>query len=226
MTFPEKIRKILFIKNMNQADLARLMETSETTVSRWIKGIKPRNKALNKLADILNVQLETLVNDDLTEDGTPDYNKFEEEQRKAIIHKEKVKTNLDYDSFDMNEFHKENIHEMLNLIERLKESNVSDEKILSQCVDESLLGIYRNVFLYTSQLDNILESVEKKKDCEKLYTEVFEVYSCFVTFAEELKISLEPLAKCAKKAKLEDFSKSLEKMASLDSRKRWKDMDI
>lgn len=62
MNFSEKIRKILFERNMNQADLAKLVGTSETTVSRWLKGVKPRERMMKMLSIALEIPLETLGN--------------------------------------------------------------------------------------------------------------------------------------------------------------------
>lgn len=227
MTFSEKIRKILFNKRINQATLANMVNTSETTVSRWVKGTAmPRKRLLKKISEVLEIDENTLLNDNLTETGNFDALSFEEQKREFAKADFKARQRLDYDAFEMNDLHKENIEAILNYIDKRKESNTSDESILREVLEKMSLSSYNNLFLFARQIYNIYENIDNGISLHQLKSEAFELYTSFFSFTEEIKIILEVFEKCARKSTLEDLSSALKLMLPLEQRKHWIDMDF
>ena len=59
-----RAKSLLYERNMLQADLARVMEISETRLSRILNGRdRPRETELARLAEELGVSAEELLND-------------------------------------------------------------------------------------------------------------------------------------------------------------------
>ena len=73
MKFKENLRYLRRCNNMSQDDLAKLFGyKSFTTVQKWEDGTAfPKVENLNKLAQIFNVELDHLLNLDLTTSKTP-----------------------------------------------------------------------------------------------------------------------------------------------------------
>ncbi len=54
------IKELRLKNNLTQKDLARLVDTNETTISRWERGQHPSVPALWKLARALNCKVDDL----------------------------------------------------------------------------------------------------------------------------------------------------------------------
>ena len=62
--FGKQLKMILFDCGMKQKDLAKIMNTTEACVSRWINGKRlPKGKTLQKLLDIIECHLELVPNE-------------------------------------------------------------------------------------------------------------------------------------------------------------------
>ena len=90
--FSERLRLYMEYAKMTQKELAKRMETSEATVSYWIKGLKvPRADKVDKLCEIFNCKRSDLV-DSNTEPASPIINEImekaaslsEEEQQEVL----------------------------------------------------------------------------------------------------------------------------------------------
>ena len=76
--FSERLRAYMEHAKMSQRELAKRMETSEPTVSYWIKGKKvPRADKLDRLCSIFNCKRSDLV-DSQTEPASPLVNEIME----------------------------------------------------------------------------------------------------------------------------------------------------
>lgn len=62
--FSENLRNQLFLKRWSQADLARKMNTSEASVSKWCLGTSvPRPKKIDQLCQLFGCTVEDLTTD-------------------------------------------------------------------------------------------------------------------------------------------------------------------
>ncbi len=62
--FSENLRNKLFAKNKNQAQLAKFVGVSQTSVSHWVNGeIMPRPKMVDKICVFLNCSPDDLMTD-------------------------------------------------------------------------------------------------------------------------------------------------------------------
>lgn len=60
--FEENLKKLRKINNISQADLARKMNVSLTTISNWETGYsKPDVEQLKKIAEIFNISTDSLL---------------------------------------------------------------------------------------------------------------------------------------------------------------------
>lgn len=62
--FGENLRNQLIVKNKSQADIARYLNVTEASVSRWVNGQSmPRAKMLDRICLFLNCSVEDLTAD-------------------------------------------------------------------------------------------------------------------------------------------------------------------
>ena len=59
----QKLESILAQTKYTQADLAQITGTSDASVSRWMRGAKPRTKHLQKIAAAVKIDISTLTDD-------------------------------------------------------------------------------------------------------------------------------------------------------------------
>ncbi|MBQ3334951.1 MAG: helix-turn-helix transcriptional regulator [Eubacteriaceae bacterium] len=86
MTSGEMIRDLLKQTGKTQADLARFLKVSPTTVNRWIptenkKGIEPSKKNIKKIADFFQVSIDVITGD-AGEIGSVGWLKFIQDKNK------------------------------------------------------------------------------------------------------------------------------------------------
>ena len=80
--FVRNLRYLMDAKGVTQADICRFLDVSSATASDWCNGKKfPRADAIERLTDLLDVRISTLV----TENGLKDY---EDEQRIEALHQD------------------------------------------------------------------------------------------------------------------------------------------
>ncbi len=58
--FAQNLSTLMEERGLSQSELARRLETSQSTVNRWINGTNPRKKQLRELAEVLSVRMEWL----------------------------------------------------------------------------------------------------------------------------------------------------------------------
>lgn len=58
MEFSEKVNRLLSERNQTQADLAKSLQVSQATVSRWLSGTTPQPRIKIRLADYFNVDVD------------------------------------------------------------------------------------------------------------------------------------------------------------------------
>lgn len=67
-TFSEKVREARMLLNLNQEELAKLVGVSSRTIQSYeTTDAKPRTRTMAKLAEALQVSLDYLSNDDITD---------------------------------------------------------------------------------------------------------------------------------------------------------------
>lgn len=65
MDFSTKLKKIMFRRGLTQKAIGDYIGVDHTSVGRWLNGARPRPKAAAKLASLLNIDVEILINDEL-----------------------------------------------------------------------------------------------------------------------------------------------------------------
>ena len=72
----ERIKDALKIRNINQKELAYMVDVSEVTMSRYISGTRyPKSDIIKKIANALDVPVSYLVSDPNDEESMYEYNK-------------------------------------------------------------------------------------------------------------------------------------------------------
>ena len=72
----ERIKDSLKIRNLNQKELAYMVDVSEVTMSRYISGARcPKSDIIKKIANALDVPVSYLVSDPNDEESMYEYNK-------------------------------------------------------------------------------------------------------------------------------------------------------
>lgn len=59
--FSARLREVMDERRLNMADLARLLHTQPSTLTRWFRGSRPQRNSLNALAEVLRVRPEWLA---------------------------------------------------------------------------------------------------------------------------------------------------------------------
>jgi transcriptional regulator with XRE-family HTH domain len=59
--FSARLREVMNERRLSMADLARLLHTQPSTLTRWFRGSRPQRNSLNALAEVLRVRPEWLA---------------------------------------------------------------------------------------------------------------------------------------------------------------------
>ncbi len=83
MDFPLKLRRLMGLRRLSQAEVAEALGVHQTLVSRWARGINvPDIAQARRLADVLGVSLDYLGRDELDEPPEPELG---EDERALLV---------------------------------------------------------------------------------------------------------------------------------------------
>lgn len=198
----DKLIKLMKVKDLSQADLARIAEVSEASVCAWIKGSRPRSRYLLRISKYFNIDPATLEDDfrELT---------FEEVPPPEIKDVNSIGSIFDED-FEVND--KEILEFYSDLLDELREHEKIEEspELATQDVLQSLFfTIIRSTMIITNTTQKLYRALSKKNP------EIIEKISSLSATIQSAALILGQCARGTKPDKLKSVISNLQKHSKL-----------
>ena len=141
----QKLTKLMDNFNLSQADLAKMANVSEASVSAWMRGAVPRRRYLLKIADALNIDIVSLEDDSMD---------IQERQRMPMAKGPSIlDAYVSVSEYDI-------LAGLSDLIDKLDETDNEKEGI-KQVIDEMVLSLIRGINTLSGYADGYALHIDK-----------------------------------------------------------------